>query len=738
MEHDFENLDKSISFFRIPILGLQVPKRFVSAAWEQEYMKLHEASRARFLVLAVFITLAGTITPLIADLSDIASVLRGHAAPWNHVVVWSHLTVIMLMLSVATISFFRPRFLTKGRRLCLSLVVFSAYQAFNRDMSVAYFTSEWPYKMERLGTPFGAALVPLTQTFVTFCCSSAVAQASQSLVVCLYAVFLTLVFNLAAVPSGSQTVGLSFFLAFIVSVQATTVFSAHVAAELSERRAFLLMWEFRKAFVQERTRRYSAERHAEQIAKVSNAQRAKAQSDALSENDGSRFSSEVFDLLHRVDPHVKELVNTCEFTSHAIADLGDDERWLIHAEDLTLYPDLVLGAGGYGSVVAGSWKLAPVAVKVPKQRTRGEHHPLALELRHFRKLRHPCIVSFFGLCIESNTLEMVLVEEYICGQNLRDFVRLYDKCVVENTRFRWQVLVDISAALHYLHSQSPAIVHGDLKPNNILIEGHTLTAKITDFGLARRCLTRDVTPGGTLYWLAPACRADPHGQEVRCSADMWAYGAVAFFLSTGVGPWNGLVIAGSDGMKDFGAAVFNLWHGVRPGDQVQGIAASELNQLPRRVLPHLEDLQDLSILCCRCMSVEDHERPTAKLVHDEALESHDFDDVRWRKAACKKNQQREQSTLTASATFSLYEQIQSVRAALSSTQASAANAREPVYPSHVLKAAMSVLSELAMKVQQEKYFQDHNLKSIPVLQALLCMLGSQESSSKQAKQAITL
>jgi WNK lysine deficient protein kinase len=47
---------------------------------------------------------------------------------------------------------------------------------------------------------------------------------------------------------------------------------------------------------------------------------------------------------------------------------------------------------------------------------------------------------------------------------------------------RWAV--QILTGLEHLHSQEPAVIHRDLKCDNIFINGNDGTVKIGDFGLA--------------------------------------------------------------------------------------------------------------------------------------------------------------------------------------------------------------------------------------------------------------
>ena len=47
------------------------------------------------------------------------------------------------------------------------------------------------------------------------------------------------------------------------------------------------------------------------------------------------------------------------------------------------------------------------------------------------------------------------------------------------------ISIDIASTLEYLHNHSDGIiVHGDFKPNNLILD-NTLTAHVSDFGLAK-------------------------------------------------------------------------------------------------------------------------------------------------------------------------------------------------------------------------------------------------------------
>mmetsp|Transcript_120212 Transcript_120212/g.351305 ORF Transcript_120212/g.351305 Transcript_120212/m.351305 type:complete len:650 (+) Transcript_120212:70-2019(+) len=231
----------------------------------------------------------------------------------------------------------------------------------------------------------------------------------------------------------------------------------------------------------------------------------------------------------------------------SVMEVGKHEQWLIDPEEINLIPQQVLGKGGFGTVVAGCYAGAPVAVKMvqfvsDQGREKREWQASNLnEIRILRRLRHPNVILFFGACHCSDDT-VLLIMERVHGPCLERFILAGG---VPDRPLRMtdllKAVVDTCRAVCYLHTRQPSVVHGDLNGNNVVMERDpsqpdSFRAKLLDFGLA--CvLTRHVGHmGGTVMWIAPEVVQDP-SLPAHSQADVFSFGRLSFFVITGVFPF---------------------------------------------------------------------------------------------------------------------------------------------------------------------------------------------------------
>ena len=123
-------------------------------------------------------------------------------------------------------------------------------------------------------------------------------------------------------------------------------------------------------------------------------------------------------------------------------------------------------------------------------------NPIA-ECESLRLIRHRNLVKLLTICssinFQGNDFK-ALVYEFMENGNLEEWLHPSDVRV--NLRGREQrprlnliqrvnIATDVASALEYLHNHShESIVHCDIKPSNILLDGY-MVAHIGDFGLAK-------------------------------------------------------------------------------------------------------------------------------------------------------------------------------------------------------------------------------------------------------------
>lgn len=212
-----------------------------------------------------------------------------------------------------------------------------------------------------------------------------------------------------------------------------------------------------------------------------------------------------------------------------VQEIGKQEFWMVDEGSVEMVQSSKLGEGGFGQVFQGRYWHAAVAVKIPAVDNSGQDlGDLLRELRILRRVRHPNAVFFFGAFFDAGG-RLHLVEELIDGSTLANMVELWGP----SSKHGIDALVSVCSVLTYLHSLEPAIVHGDLKPQNVIIESRTFKARVIDFGLS--CFVKPTSKyrGKSRSWSAPEVLA---GQRASTASDVFSVGFISFFVVTGTKP----------------------------------------------------------------------------------------------------------------------------------------------------------------------------------------------------------
>ncbi|MGB2629110.1 MAG: serine/threonine-protein kinase [Candidatus Acidiferrum sp.] len=194
-----------------------------------------------------------------------------------------------------------------------------------------------------------------------------------------------------------------------------------------------------------------------------------------------------------------------------------------------------LGTGANSRVVRGYDPLIDrsVAIKLfSPELARGDGRARFLrEARVVGQISHPSIVTLHDMGVEESTLTPYLVMELIDGQSVEK--ALAKGSVPFPTACNWAAHVAVALAIAHRRG----IIHGDVKPANILITNDN-RVKLTDFGMARLAKhdNGDTSLYGTpAYW----CPEQIHGRPQDARSDIFSLGVVLYEMLTGISPFAG-------------------------------------------------------------------------------------------------------------------------------------------------------------------------------------------------------
>lgn len=199
--------------------------------------------------------------------------------------------------------------------------------------------------------------------------------------------------------------------------------------------------------------------------------------------------------------------------------------------------DARIGSGGMSTVYRAFDRTLErtVAIKVMHREIARDSDQLERfrrEARAVAQLNHPHVVGVIDAGEEDG--RPFIVFEHVEGETLKQRIRERGPLQIGEAV---AYAIEIARALGAAHQRH--IVHRDVKPQNVLIDGEG-RAKVTDFGIARTLdedgLTADGRVLGTTDYVAPE-QAVGHGVTGR--SDIYSLGIVLYEMLTGEVPYKG-------------------------------------------------------------------------------------------------------------------------------------------------------------------------------------------------------
>ncbi len=289
--------------------------------------------------------------------------------------------------------------------------------------------------------------------------------------------------------------------------------------------------------------------------------------------------------------------------TEAVTDFVTDEMAIVRPELRPLYAQLsqalagsirlkrLLGEGGMGLVFLGrdAALKRDVAVKVLSPALADDSVARARFTREAEAaaaVAHPNIVNVYQVGELPGSRIPYFVMQFVEGPTLADATGR----VLPESRVR-RLVTEIAAALAAAHRRK--LVHRDVKPGNIILDGESGRALVLDFGISAALSARRRSRGvrlttegmyvGTPTYMSPE---QASGEDVTPKSDVYSLGVLAYELLTGKPPFEGNALQ---------------------------VMAAQIKDRPPSLGERRPDVsQELVALVERCLEKDPARRPTAQ------------------------------------------------------------------------------------------------------------------------------
>ncbi|KAF9462794.1 TKL/TKL-ccin protein kinase [Collybia nuda] len=197
-----------------------------------------------------------------------------------------------------------------------------------------------------------------------------------------------------------------------------------------------------------------------------------------------------------------------------------------------------VGYGGFSDVYEGVFNGTKdyVAIKIFRgihtNKTELEHITKRInrETYVWQKLNHKNVLKFLGVCTDLYA-SSALISPFCDAGSVKEYVK-------EHPDVNRSVMIfGIAEGLAYLHQKN--VLHGDLKPQNILIGKHG-EPLICDFGQSKLCHIRGFTTrfAGSYHYVAPELVPKEGEPKITKESDVYSFGIVGMELITDKAPFD--------------------------------------------------------------------------------------------------------------------------------------------------------------------------------------------------------
>ncbi|EOY13269.1 Leucine-rich repeat protein kinase family protein, putative [Theobroma cacao] len=162
-----------------------------------------------------------------------------------------------------------------------------------------------------------------------------------------------------------------------------------------------------------------------------------------------------------------------------------------------------------------------IAIKVFNLEVEGSFKSFDVECEVLRNIRHRNLVKIISSCCNVDFKALVL--EFMPNGSLEKW--LYSHNYFLDMLHRLNIMIDVAAALEYLHhGQTIPVAHCDLKPSNVLLD-EDMVAHLADFGIAK-LLGEEDSMVQTITLATIGYMAPEYGTQgmVSIKGDMYSFG----------------------------------------------------------------------------------------------------------------------------------------------------------------------------------------------------------------------